>query len=595
MTDYRDLLEQATPTQMEAINRDENCVVKAGPGTGKTRTLITKAAYLLYNKVFPPRGIACITFSKDMAKKLSDELESLGLGSKRQVFIGTNHVFALVQIIIPFGKLYGKRVPNKILVPTGKQQVELYQKVWNEATVKNNTYSLKDEDIKKECLPSKFQHYRRTQLDGPASPRFDSTVDKLLVAYENLLIANSFMDFDLQEKWAMEIVEQQPYVRSVIEAKFPWLMFDEYQDLGLPLHRIVKALVEDLTQNIKLFAIGDPNQCIYDFRGASPEHFEELCKKPDVYGKHIELAESFRFNKNVLRAANAANPALQLTVEHRENVPDGKVQLIKNQELKDVVDEVVKRRGMPVAESLSEIIILSHSWDTCGKIAEYIETELGLPCFRAQKDIFEYNKPLIDWLGKLAVFAIEGKSTSAVRFNELTDFWNVLFQYRGVPESEIANHSNRQCLYDALIESYAFVEDAWAWVEFISSRLGFDHFLETYLHRDDVEEFYKLYAALGNNGKLSGISLQQLLSLIHIGNRIYIGTIFSRKGQESKVTILACAERLQWFEWNSTIRKPPNPPQKRLFYVAITRPQEELYISHDGNSDLAKELFNKIA
>ena len=576
---------------MEAIIRDENCIVKAGPGTGKTRTLITKAAYLLYNKVFPPRGIACITFSKDMAKKLSDGLDNLCIGSKRQIFTGTNHAFALVHIVMPFGKLYGKPIPDKILVPTGKQQIELYEEVWNEGRFIINGYKLSDGDIEKERLPFKFQCYRRTQLDGMASSQSNTEVERLLTAYEKLLIANSFLDFDLQEKWAMEIVEQQPYVRSTIEAKFPWIMVDEYQDLGLPLHRIIRALAEDTNLNIKLFAIGDPNQCIYEFRGASPQYFKELCEKSDLYGNHIELTASFRFSKNILRVANAANPAnpaVQLTVDHRENVRDGKAQLIKNVELKDVICEIIKRRGMPDNESLNEIMVLSHSWDTCNKIAKYLETELGLPCFKPQKDIFDYNKPLIEWLGKLAAFAIAGKSTDTIRFNELTNFWKTLLQNRGVPEPEVTNHSNHQWLYDALIESSSYIEDANTWIEFISSHLRFEHFLETYLHRDDVDEYVKLCDALGTDGKLSGISLQQLLSLIHIGNRIYIGTIFSRKGQESKITILVRAERLQWHE-------TPTPAERRLFYVAITRPQEELYISHDGYSDLANEVFNNVA
>lgn len=66
----------------------------------------------------------------------------------------------------------------------------------------------------------------------------------MLIQYEEALIQKGFLDFDLQEKWAMQIVEQKSYVRRSLAAKFPWTLVDEYQDMGLPLHRIVKALLK---------------------------------------------------------------------------------------------------------------------------------------------------------------------------------------------------------------------------------------------------------------------------------------------------------------------------------------------------------------
>ena len=78
MSKYLDLVKNANKKQQEAIlERPEHCIVKAGPGTGKTRTLILKAATLLYEHVFPPRGIACVTYTQSMAYELREKLSEL--------------------------------------------------------------------------------------------------------------------------------------------------------------------------------------------------------------------------------------------------------------------------------------------------------------------------------------------------------------------------------------------------------------------------------------------------------------------------------------------------------------------------------------
>ena len=72
----------------------------------------------------------------------------------------------------------------------------------------------------------------------------DAPLDILVQHYENALLANGFTDFDLQIKWSVQLVEQHAFVRQILYAAYPWLLVDEYQDLGLPLHRIVCALAK---------------------------------------------------------------------------------------------------------------------------------------------------------------------------------------------------------------------------------------------------------------------------------------------------------------------------------------------------------------
>lgn len=587
MVEYRDLIASANPEQLEAITRLSHCIVQAGPGTGKTRTLVLKVAKLLYNDIFPPRGLACITFAKDMATKLEEDLHKLNLSNNPYIFVGTAHGFCLAHILLPFAKLFKYPIPDQITVPTGEEQVAIYDMVWKSGNFKQMALTPKDR-IKKR-LPIEFQKYRRTQLDGIKSPKFNSDTNKLLVEYELALIEKGFLDFDLQEKWAMQIVEQQPYVRCSLEAKFPWVLVDEYQDMGLPLHRIVRALTEDIAISVKLFAIGDSNQCIYGFRGADPKYLEELCENIELYGLPITLKQNYRFNQIVFEASKIVMPNQKIEII-TENQPCGKVEVfnttivkkaapIKDIKLENFLREIVTRHNIPY----SEIMILAFSGETCKEISDYIRQNTGIPCFKFDKDLYEYRKPLLDWLGKLIKFSLQGRSTLELRLQEIMPFWRQLLITNGMSVYEASSYWQNRYVQTTLEESVHLKDNAYNWLEFISLRFNLEKQLEKYSHRDDIVEYKKFQKAFSPGQPLFRHSLTQLLDRIELDNRIYVGTIHSRKGQESKVVILADAQELRDSE-----------EHKRLFYVALTRAQKEIYVLYTGKSLFATQLKSKL-
>ena len=90
--------------QALAANCTEHCVVLAGPGSGKTKTLTTAMARTLQQDVRQPRGVACITFNNECAYELEERLSRLGIEKSERIFMGTVHSFALTQIILPYGR-----------------------------------------------------------------------------------------------------------------------------------------------------------------------------------------------------------------------------------------------------------------------------------------------------------------------------------------------------------------------------------------------------------------------------------------------------------------------------------------------------------
>lgn len=108
--------------QWQAYDSSGHCVLLAGPGSGKTKTLTIKLARMLSEDVGEPRGIACITSNNECARELEDRLETLGIQAGRRVFIGTVHSFSLTQIVIPYAKAANIDFPDSFRVATQAQQ-----------------------------------------------------------------------------------------------------------------------------------------------------------------------------------------------------------------------------------------------------------------------------------------------------------------------------------------------------------------------------------------------------------------------------------------------------------------------------------------
>jgi DNA helicase II / ATP-dependent DNA helicase PcrA len=584
MSKYLNLVRNANEKQREAIlERTGHCIVKAGPGTGKTRTLVLKAATLLYEHVFPPRGIACVTYTQAMAYELREKLGELGVVPQQNVFIGTLHGFCLTYILLPFARIYGYPLPDPIRVMAEADQAKLYEKLWFSFHPRINISDYKPEYIDGvlvERLPIIFQKYRRTQLDGIQSEGFNQHVTELVNQYETALIEKGLVDFDLIIKWAMEIVESKKYVRQALEAKFPWLLVDEYQDVGLPLHRMVKSLTQ--STEMKLFAIGDPNQCIYGFSGASPDYLNELCNMPATYGKHISLEINYRSRPAILSSASIVAPEPVVLEANRDDSP-GIVKILAGNRLLDILDTAINKAKIPY----NRIMVLNRTRVGCRSLVQQIQgSRPDIPIFNSAQEVFDYRRPLLDWLGKLMLFVLQDQGRPDIRFQELCVFWQALQKTHGASNYDAASLRMRLSLFNAVENSKEYTIDANSWLAYIKESLALETLLDSYALRspDEVSEFQKLENATETEGVFSELSLFDIQDRIHRKNRVYIGTLHSSKGQENTTVIIANAENLNAYD------EDRQDQYRRLFYVGITRAKDHLFITRNRFTYLANEL-----
>lgn len=278
--------------QWQAYESKGHCVVLAGPGSGKTKTLTTKLARMLAEDVALPRGIACITFNSECAGELKRRLERLGVRESQYVFIGTIHAFCLKHVVLPYAKLAGLDISDQVAVALPSEQERIFEEAFPEVYGSNTPPS---------GWRTAFDKYRRTHLDrgAPSWLGEDADMAKLIEAYESRLRQRGLVDFDDMVLIGLRLIEGHGWIRRCLHARFPILAVDEYQDLGLPLHRIVLALC--FGAGVRLFAVGDPDQSIYGFAGAKPELLTDLSSMKGI--EKVQLHFNYRTGQTIIDAS----------------------------------------------------------------------------------------------------------------------------------------------------------------------------------------------------------------------------------------------------------------------------------------------------
>ena len=261
---------------------------------GKTKTLTVKIARLLIESIREPRGLACITYNTECARELKARLEGLGVYESEYVFIGTVHSFCLKKVVIPFAALAGIELPQDFRVALSSEQDALFERAV--------AVEISDEEPSRRWR-TRSEKYRRTHLDREgAGWQDDEQLAKIIVRYEQLLRAGGMIDFDDMVLIGLRLIESNLWVRQALRAKFPVIVVDEYQDLGIPLNRIVHSLC--FGSGSRLFAVGDPDQSIYGFTGARPELLRELANSPRV--ETVSLPFNYRSGPTIVRASTIA-------------------------------------------------------------------------------------------------------------------------------------------------------------------------------------------------------------------------------------------------------------------------------------------------
>ncbi len=558
------------PGQQAAYDSTGHCVVLAGPGSGKTKTLVLKLARILAEDVRAPRGAACITYSQECARELTRRLEQLGLREAPNLFVGTVHGFCLRHLLMPYGRLAGLPLPFPLTMATQRQSDELMKRAGDRLFGVNHPWKSID-----------LGRHRRSVLDRAGEDwEAEAELAAWTEAYEAELRGAGLIDFDDLVVFGQRLIAEHDWVLPLVQAKFPVLAVDEYQDLGVALDRIVWRLAFE--GGVRLFAVGDPDQSIYGFTGADGALLAQLAERDDV--ERVQLQLNYRSAARIVSASEMAlgeargyrssDPARQAVIAF---VPcdDG----LEGQAAHAVAEIIPAALAAKPGRSLSDIAVLYKDF-RAGNIVADAATAAGYDYIRVDNAAPYRKVALTSWIEDCAAWCAGGWREGRPQLRGLLDRWQG-FRRTRVAESQARGEAQQ---LTALL--WSLRDDNSLARGFVAAiRAGMlDALMATEPGlADQREQVQRMSAALAEGGALAELGLASLGGRDGSPLHLNLLTLHSAKGCEYDVVIMVGLDlgSLPWRgEAPAKLRE-----SRRLFYVGLTRARDEVHMLYSGFVD----------
>lgn len=295
--DCSDLLEGLNDEQREAVTQTEGPVlILAGAGSGKTRVITYRIAYLMRHVNAAPSSILAITFTNKAANEMRERITALVGDRAKFIWCGTFHsIFA--RILRRHADLLG--YDKNFSIIDSDDQLKLVRDSMKELDIPDSQHKPKSVLSAISCAKNKLQSIEEYAALEGKSP-FGAVVARVYKRYTEKLIANNAMDFDDILVNMVKLLANNPEICEQYRSKFRYIMVDEYQDTNMPQYKAVMLLAGGYRN---ICVVGDDDQSIYSFRGADVRLI--LSFEKDFPGaKVIKLEQNYRSTANILNAAN---------------------------------------------------------------------------------------------------------------------------------------------------------------------------------------------------------------------------------------------------------------------------------------------------
>ena len=595
-----DILENLNEKQKEAVKIINGpLLILAGAGSGKTRVLTTRIAYMLDNGI-NPNEILAITFTNKAAKEMKGRIYGLvGLYAK-DMQISTFHSFGLRLIKENFEYLgYDK---NFVIFDT-EDTLTIVKKILKEKNIDHEKYSPKAirnkiSSLKNDLItPSMYNKY--------AKGDFEQIVLEVYKRYDEVLYENNSLDFDDLLILPIKLFEKRKDILDRYQEQFKYILIDEYQDTNEAQYKLTKLLASKYKN---ICCVGDIDQAIYGFRGANYKnilHFE----KDYVNTKVIYLEENYRSTTNIL---NTANSVIKNNKNRKEknlysNLGSGeKVKYFRAStgigEVSFVIEKIKELMNNNV--SLNDMVILYRT-NAQSRIFEDGLLKSNIP-YKIVGGVNFYSRLEIkNLLAYLRLIYNEMDDVSLERI--------INVPRRGIGNKTLASimenaklnkcsmyqaiNSGKELNFKLMIEELKQKKDTMPLTDFIDlvlDKSGMkddlikEHSLEADVRLENLEEFKSVAKVFEEeNGVISLEDFLLNISLISdnteikdIDNAINLMTIHAVKGLEFDYVFLVGMEERIFPHMNCLDNPEEIEEERRLCYVAITRAKKCLFITN---------------
>lgn len=544
--------------QKKAYETEDSTVVIAGPGSGKTTILTLKIMKLLNGHINEPQGLACLTYSKEAAREFEDRLKLLGYKKRRNVFLGTVHSFCISEILEKFADLYNYGLPLPIKIVPEKLSIRILNEIKNEMGIPKKKYKM--EAINKE---------RSLNIKGISTIKSESdpTAKQIGEEYEKRVFEAGYIDFESIIIYSTKLIQEQEYVRNCLSSKFPWIVIDEYQDLGRPLHEMILSLFTKT--DIKIFAVGDPDQSIYGFVGAVPDYLLELYNRGDIIP--IELKNNYRSNQDII---DGSETVLNIPRNYHAMTREGETAIYRfitcnngypdqfDYFINDIIPEC-KEKGIP----MEEIAVLLGTQNDCKALA-LMCMENDVPYY-IPKHTFD-RSDFVQWMEKCALW-IQDKNKAY--FDEIFEYWYKLqvmhLENKYLSEKEI--FQMKIDLFDVLNGSVEQKDNLKEWVCYLLRNLKIEDLLAKSEHMpDEKENLCKLYNEVSDD-RYKDYDTNKFSKIGKPENQITITTRHSSKGLEFEVIVMMGMDEGHFPSWAIKYNSSAILEENRICFVCVSR------------------------
>jgi DNA helicase-2/ATP-dependent DNA helicase PcrA len=290
-----DILKSLNPQQIKAVKAPPGPVlVLAGPGSGKTRVLTHRAAYLIGEQGIEPYHVMAVTFTNKAASEMGDRIAELLGQHTHGLTLGTFHATCARILRIESDNL---PVNSNYVIFDADDQVKVVRQVIQDQNLDEKRY--RPQSVHASISAAKNELY--LPEDFPIKTYRDEIVARVYQEYQKFLLASNALDFDDLLLWMSILLSDNDSIRDKYAHRYQFILVDEFQDTNMAQYTLLKHLA---SHHRNLFVVGDPDQSIYRWRGAdyrNVRRFEEDFSDAEV----ILLEQNYRSTQNILDIATS--------------------------------------------------------------------------------------------------------------------------------------------------------------------------------------------------------------------------------------------------------------------------------------------------
>ncbi|WP_342580520.1 DNA helicase PcrA [Ureibacillus sp. FSL W7-1570] len=614
----KNLLNGMNPQQQEAVKTTEGpLLIMAGAGSGKTRVLTHRIAYLIVEKQVYPSNILAITFTNKAAREMRERIDALlGSGISENMWVSTFHSMC-VRILRRHIDRIG--ISKNFSILDASDQLTAIKNVFKQLNIDTKQYDPRSvlsaiSSAKNECITA--EQYKKNA--NPFNP-FEKMAGEVYEAYEKTLRKNQSLDFDDLIIMTITLFERVPDVLEYYQNKFQYIHVDEYQDTNHSQYKLVKMLASKFKN---ICVVGDSDQSIYRWRGADIRNILSF-EKDYPNAKVILLEQNYRSTKRILQAANdviSNNESRYPKVLRTENPTGEKIVFYTARDERDEAQFVVKTikelmetegrtlkdfailyRTNAQSRAMEEVLVKSNlQYTIVGGTKFYDRKEI--------KDLLAYLRLIAnndDDLSLARIINEPKRNIGASTFEKIATYaiendlsiFKALYEVSSIGLTPRAMNALEN--FRNLIEGFSKMQDYLSVTELVEevieksgyrAMLEKENTIESQSRLENLEEFLSVTKAFEERSEdKSLVAFLTDLALIadidsldeenNSNESIVLMTMHSAKGLEFPVVFIIGMEENIFPHSRSIGVKEELEEERRLAYVGITRAEERLYLT----------------